>query len=77
VAATVTLAQLGLWTNPYYDLLDAHEPVGVVARHRCFALAKGKVVSVHESGATSYSYVKFRPALDRRLHCYDLEAKCA
>ena len=55
----VALAQLGLWTNPYYDLLDAHEPVGVVARHRRFALAKGEAVSVRESGATSYSYVNF------------------
>jgi hypothetical protein len=49
----VALAQLGLWTNPYYDLLDVDEPVGVVARHRRFALAKGKVVSVRVSGATS------------------------
>jgi len=32
VAATVALAQLGLWTNPYYDLLDADEPVGVVGQ---------------------------------------------
>ena len=38
----VALAQLGLWTNPYYDLLDADEPVGVVARHRRFALAKAR-----------------------------------
>ena len=59
VAATVALAQLGLWTNPYYDLLDADKPVGVVARDRRFALAKGNVVSVRVSGATSYSYVNF------------------
>jgi hypothetical protein len=31
----------------------------VVARHRRFALAKGKVVSVRVSGTTSYSYVNF------------------
>jgi len=55
----VALAQLGLWTNPYYDLLDADEPVGRGGQASPFCAGKGKVVPVRVSGATSYSYVNF------------------
>ena len=47
-------AKIGLWANPYYDPLRADDPVGIVAERGRFALVKGEVVSVHESGATLY-----------------------
>ncbi len=47
-------AKLGLWADPYYDLLDAENPADVLARQGQFALVGGKVVSVRESGATIY-----------------------
>lgn len=47
-------AKLGLWANPYYDVLDATSPADVRAHRGRFALVEGKVVSVHESGALIY-----------------------
>jgi endonuclease YncB( thermonuclease family) len=47
-------AKIGLWANPYYDPLRADDPAGIVAERGRFALVKGDVVSVHESGATLY-----------------------
>jgi endonuclease YncB( thermonuclease family) len=47
-------AKLGLWANPYYDVLNAETPADVLARRGRFALVEGKVVSVHESGAAIY-----------------------
>ncbi len=47
-------AKLGLWSNSYYDLLDAANPAEVLAERGRFALVEGKVVSVRESGATIY-----------------------
>lgn len=47
-------AKLGLWADPYYDLLDAETPADVLAHKGQFALAEGKVVSVRESGPTIY-----------------------
>ncbi|HUE11175.1 MAG TPA: thermonuclease family protein [Steroidobacteraceae bacterium] len=47
-------AKLGLWANPYYDVLNAETPVDVLAQRGRFALVEGKVVSVRESGATIY-----------------------
>ncbi len=47
-------AKLGLWADPYYDLLDAENPADVLARQAQFALVGGQVVSVRESGATIY-----------------------
>jgi endonuclease YncB( thermonuclease family) len=47
-------AKLGLWANSYYDVLHADNPADVLARRGRFALVEGKVVSVHESGATIY-----------------------
>ena len=47
-------AKLGLWADPYYDLLDAETPTVVLAHKGRFALVEGKVVSVRESGSTLY-----------------------
>jgi endonuclease YncB( thermonuclease family) len=47
-------AKLGLWANPYYDVLDAETPADVLAHRGRFALVEGKVVSVRESGSTLY-----------------------
>jgi endonuclease YncB( thermonuclease family) len=47
-------ARLGLWADPYYDLLSADRPDDVLAEQGHFALVEGKVVSVRESGATIY-----------------------
>ncbi len=47
-------AKLGLWADPYYDVLDAHAPEDVLAQRGRFALVGGQVASVHESGATIY-----------------------
>jgi endonuclease YncB( thermonuclease family) len=47
-------AKLGLWADPYYDLLDAEAPADVLAHKGQFTLVEGKVVSVRESGPTIY-----------------------
>jgi len=47
-------AKLGLWADPYYDLIDAETPAAVLAHKGQFALVVGNVVSVHISGATIY-----------------------
>jgi len=47
-------ARLGLWADPYYQVLDAETPADVLARRGRFALVEGKVVSVRESGSTIY-----------------------
>jgi endonuclease YncB( thermonuclease family) len=46
--------KLGLWADPYYDLLDAETPADVLAHKGQFALVEGQVVSVRESGTTIY-----------------------
>ena len=51
---TARAAKLGLWGDPYYDVLNADTPVDVLARQGRFALVEGRVVSVRESGATTY-----------------------
>ena len=51
---TARTAKLGLWGDPYYDVLNADTPVDVLARQGRFALVEGQVVSVRESGATTY-----------------------
>jgi endonuclease YncB( thermonuclease family) len=51
---TARTAKLGLWANSYYDTLQADNPADVLAHQGRFALVEGKVVSVHESGATIY-----------------------
>jgi endonuclease YncB( thermonuclease family) len=46
--------KLGLWGDPYYDVLNADTPVDVLAQRGRFALVEGQVVSVRQSGATIY-----------------------
>jgi endonuclease YncB( thermonuclease family) len=47
-------AKLGLWADPYYEVLDAETPKDALAHRGRFALVEGKVASVRESGATIY-----------------------
>ena len=47
-------ARLGLWADPYYDVLNVETPVDVPAQRGRFALIEGMVTSVRESGATIY-----------------------
>jgi endonuclease YncB( thermonuclease family) len=47
-------AKLGLWADPYYEVLDAESPKDALAHRGRFALVEGKVVSVRESGPTIY-----------------------
>ena len=46
--------KLGLWADPYYDIMSADSPTAIVARRGTFSLVEGKVVSVRESGNTIY-----------------------
>ena len=47
-------AKLGLWADPYYEVLDAETPRDALAHRGRFALVEGKVASVRESGPTIY-----------------------
>jgi endonuclease YncB( thermonuclease family) len=47
-------AKLGLWADPYYEVLDADSPKDALAHRGRFALVEGKVASVRESGPTIY-----------------------
>jgi endonuclease YncB( thermonuclease family) len=47
-------AKLGLWADPYYEVLDAEMPKDALAHRGRFALVEGKVASVRESGPTIY-----------------------
>jgi endonuclease YncB( thermonuclease family) len=51
---TARTAKLGLWREPYYEIRRANDLAGVMADRGRFALVEGKVVSVRESGGTSY-----------------------
>jgi len=51
---TARTAKLGLWGDPYYDVLNADAPVDVLAQRGRFALVEGQVVSVRQSGAMIY-----------------------
>ena len=47
-------SKLGLWSEPYYDVIEARNaPLLLAARGR-FSLVQGKVLSVRESGGTIY-----------------------
>jgi endonuclease YncB( thermonuclease family) len=46
--------KLGLWANSYYDIRGANDPVRVLADRGRFTLVEGKVVSVRDSGGTTY-----------------------
>jgi len=47
-------AKLGLWAISYYEVLNAETPSDILAHRGRFALVEGKVVSVRDSGATTY-----------------------
>jgi endonuclease YncB( thermonuclease family) len=47
-------AKLGLWSDPYYEVLDAETAKDALAHRGRFALVEGKVASVRESGPTIY-----------------------
>lgn len=47
-------AKLGLWANPYYEVLNAETPKDTLARRGQFALIEGKVASVRENGPKIY-----------------------
>jgi endonuclease YncB( thermonuclease family) len=51
---TARRAKLGLWGDPYYEVLNADTPADVLAQRGRFALVEGQVVSVRESGPTIY-----------------------
>ncbi len=51
---TARAAKLGLWGDPYYEVLNADTPADVLAQRGRFALVEGQVVSVRESGSTIY-----------------------
>ena len=42
--------KLGLWADPYYEVLNAELPGNVLAHQGQFALVEGKIASVRESG---------------------------
>ena len=52
--AAARRGKLGLWADPYYDLIEAGTPAAVLAQRGRFALVEGTVVSVRESGPTIY-----------------------
>jgi endonuclease YncB( thermonuclease family) len=45
-------AHRGLWADPNFAALQAHNVIGIQAEKGRFALVEGKVLSVHESGST-------------------------
>jgi endonuclease YncB( thermonuclease family) len=47
-------AKLGLWADPYYEVLNAESPKDALAQRGRFALVEGKVASVRENGPTIY-----------------------
>jgi len=47
-------AKLGLWADPYYEVLNAETPTDALAYRGRFALVEGKVASVRDSGPTIY-----------------------
>jgi len=51
---TARKARLGLWADPYYDVLSVETPVDVPALRGRFALVEGKVSSLRESGAMNF-----------------------
>jgi endonuclease YncB( thermonuclease family) len=51
---TARAGKLGLWSDPYYEVLNADAPVDVLAQRGRFALVEGQVVSVRQSGAMIY-----------------------
>jgi endonuclease YncB( thermonuclease family) len=68
-------AKLGLWADPYYEVLDAETPKDALAQRGRFALIEGKVASVRENGPTIY--VNFGRRRIGDIYGYDPETKRA
>ena len=47
-------SRLGLWGEPYYDVIEARNAPHLLAARGRFSLVEGKVLSVRESGGTIY-----------------------
>jgi len=47
-------AKLGLWGEPYYEVIEARNGSRLLAARGHFTLVEGKVLSVRESGGTIY-----------------------
>ena len=47
-------SKLGLWAEPYYDVIEARNAPQLLAARGRFSLVEGKVLSVRESGGTIY-----------------------
>jgi len=47
-------AKLGLWANPYYEVLGAESGAALLIQQGHFALVEGRVLSVRESGGIVY-----------------------
>jgi endonuclease YncB( thermonuclease family) len=47
-------AKLGLWGDPYYEIVPAGKGAELLARRGQFTVVEGKVLSVRESGGTIY-----------------------
>jgi endonuclease YncB( thermonuclease family) len=47
-------SKLGLWSEPYYDVIEARNAPHLLAARGRFSLVQGKVLSVRESGGTIY-----------------------
>ena len=46
--------KLGLWAEPYYEVMEARHGAQLLAARGHFTLVEGKVLSVRESGGTIY-----------------------
>lgn len=51
---TARKGKFGLWADDSYEPLQADDSAAILRRRGHFALIEGKVMSVHESGATVY-----------------------
>jgi endonuclease YncB( thermonuclease family) len=47
-------SKLGLWAEPYYDVIEARNAPQLLAARGRFSVVEGKVLSVRESGGTIY-----------------------
>ena len=46
--------KLGLWSEPYYEVIEARHGSQLLAARGHFTLVEGKVLSIRESGGTIY-----------------------
>ncbi|MFZ0776913.1 MAG: thermonuclease family protein [Xanthobacteraceae bacterium] len=71
---TARKAKLGLWADPYYDLIDAENLANVLAHKGQFALLEGRGVRARER---THDLREFRTALVRGFCGYGPETKRA